>query len=160
MARDDGDDRAVSPVIGVVLLVAVTIVLGTGAATLLFDTGEELHQPPSAAVEITETTFTQSEDCPGPEEVAIDVTLTQLQRATTIYVIADGGQKQVLWDAPGRADVGATKRVANEAVGNGGTDIDIGGGGDVAICPGDEETFRFYADYDGQTLLLQKYTTS
>lgn len=160
MVRRDSDDRAVSPAIGVVLLVAITIVLATVVGVAVLGAGEELHQPPSAAVEITETTFTQNEDCPGPEEVAIDVTLTQFQRATTIYVIADGGQKEVLWATPGGADVGVTKRVANENVGNGGTDVDIGGGGDVAICPGDRETFRFYADYDGQTLLLRKYTTN
>jgi FlaG/FlaF family flagellin (archaellin) len=150
----------VSPVIGVVLLVGITVVLAAVVGVAVLGAGERLHQPPSAAVEVTETTFTQSEDCPGPEEVAIDVTLTQFQRATTIYVIADGGQKEVLWAAPGGTDVGVTKRVANEQVGNGGTDIEIGGGGDIAICPGDKETFRFYADYDGQTLLLRKDTSN
>lgn len=159
-SRLGNDARAVSPVIGIVLVTAITVVLAVGVAALLLDTGDELHQPPAAAVEISETTFTESEDCPGPEEVALDVTLTQFQRADTVYVIADGGQKETLWADPGPADTGVTKRVANEAPGNGGTDVDIGGGGDIAICPGDEETFRFYASYDGQTQLLRKYTTT
>lgn len=154
------DDRSVSPVIGVVLLVAITVVLAGGVAALLLDSGDELHQSAGAALTVEEARFTDSEDCPGPEEVAIDVTLSQFQRADTIYVIADGGQTETLWADPGGADVGTTKRVANEAVGNGGTDVDIGGGGDIAICPGDKETYRFYADYDGQTTLLQTYTTN
>jgi hypothetical protein len=33
----------------------------------------------------------------------------------------------------------------NEPVGVGGSDVNLGGGGDFAPCPGDEETFVFYA---------------
>lgn len=153
------DTRGVSPVLGVVLLVGITVVLAAVTASVAFGSGGKLHEPPSAAVDITEATFTQGQDCPGPRELAVDVTLSQLQRADTIYVLADGGNKEILWADPGPGDVGTTKRVANELVGNGGTDVDIGGGGDIAICPGDRETFRFFVDYDGQTLLLQKYTT-
>lgn len=154
-----GGDRGVSPVIGAILLVALTVVLAAGAGLLLANADDELRGSPSAAVEVTDATFTESEDCPGPEEVAIDVTLTQYRRADAITVIADGGETETVWADPGGDDVGTTKRVANEQVGKGGTDVDIGGGGDIAICPGDGETFRFYAESDGESLLLRTHTT-
>lgn len=74
MAAAPRDDRAVSPVIGVVLVVAITVVLAAGTATLLLGTGVGLHQPSSAPLAIEQVTFTENEDCPGPEEVAIDET--------------------------------------------------------------------------------------
>ncbi len=155
-----GDRRGVSQVVAVALLIAITVSLAVGAGAMLTGTSETLHEPASADVSVSEATFTASSECAGGSEpeVALDVTLSYLQRADTVYVLADGGTKQVVWSDPGPGDVGTTKRVANEAPGNGGVDVDIGGGGDVAICVGDEETFRFYAESDGETTLLETYT--
>ena len=154
------DHRGVSQVVAVALLIAVTVTLAVGAGAILTGTSGELHEPASADVSVSEATFTASSECAGGSEpeVALDVTLSYLQRVDAIYVLADGGSKQVVWSDPGAEDVGTTKRVANEVPGNGGVDVDIGGGGDVAICVGDEETFRFYAESDGETTLLETYT--
>jgi FlaG/FlaF family flagellin (archaellin) len=146
-------------VIAVVLLVAIVVVLAASVSVYLLGFGGEVSEPPGAAVSVERTTFTTSSECNGGSdpEVALDVTLVAFQRADTIYVRADAGPKKVIWSDPGPADVGTTKRVANEATGNAaGVDVDIGGGGDVAICPGEDVTFRFYAEYDGQTLALQE----
>lgn len=153
--------RGVSAVVAVALLVAVTVVLAAAAGALLTGASDELHRPPSADVSVAEATFAESSDCPGgAPEVALDVTLSYLERADAIYVIADGGTKRVVWSAPDAGDVGTTQRIANEAPGNGGVDVDIGGGGDYAICVGDEETFRFYAESDGETTPLETYTVT
>jgi len=154
----DGDDRGVSTVVGVVLVVGITVLLVASVATFLLGFGDEVSQPPSAAVTVEQTTFATSSECNGGSapELALDVTLAAFQRADTVYVRADGGEKEVVWSDPGPEDVGSTKRVANEMVGNAGVDVDIGGGGDVAICPGDDVVFRFYAAYDGQTVSLQE----
>lgn len=149
-------DRGASSVIAVVLLVAIVVLLAASVGVYLLGFGEEVSEPPSAAVGVERTTFTFGSDCPGPE-LALDVTLTVLQRAETIYVAADGGEKKVIWSDPGPGDVGTTKRVANEVTGTAaGVDVDIGGGGDFAICPGDDVTFRFFAEYDGQTVSIQE----
>ncbi|MFB6159685.1 MAG: type IV pilin [Haloferacaceae archaeon] len=154
------DGRGVSPVVGVILLVAIAVVLATVTATLVTGAGDDLHESPRLAVRVEETTITEGEDCPTASvEVAVDVTLTRFHRADAVYVVADGGVTKDVWSDPGSDTVGATRRVANEALGNGGVDVDVGGGGDTAICPGDRETFRFFARYDGQTLLLRKHTT-
>jgi hypothetical protein len=109
----------------------------------------------SADVPISEATFTTSSECPGDApEVALDVTLSYLERVETIYVIADGVPEQVLRSPAGGVDVGTTRRVADESAGT--ADVD-GGGGDVAIPVGDEETFRFDAANDGQTTLPGTY---
>ena len=36
------------------------------------------------------------------------------------------------------------------------TTVDFGGGGDIALCPGDPAVFEFYAETDGQTTILQR----
>ncbi|MEF8841239.1 MAG: archaellin/type IV pilin N-terminal domain-containing protein [Haloarculaceae archaeon] len=81
-----GDGRGVSQVVAVVLLIAVTVTLAVGAGALLTGTTEELHQPASADVSVSETTSTTSSECAGGSEpeVALDVTLSYLDRAESI----------------------------------------------------------------------------
>mgnify|MGYP003835453979 CR=1 FL=1 len=53
-ARQHGTDRAVSPVIGVILMVAVTVVLAAVIGTFVLDLGGlAASRPPSAAVTVT-----------------------------------------------------------------------------------------------------------
>lgn len=49
MSRPSGRTRAVSPVIGVVLLVAVTVVLATVAGAVVFGVGDRNQQEPTRA---------------------------------------------------------------------------------------------------------------
>ena len=46
-----GNDRGVSPVIGVILMVAVTVVLAAVIGASVLDVGEDVGESPSAAVE-------------------------------------------------------------------------------------------------------------
>jgi hypothetical protein len=93
-------------------------------------------------------------------ELTVDVTLENLQQADRIYVIvtSEGDETlRTLWDDPSGENVGETITLANELTSGTPVDVDIGGGGDVALCPGDSATFEFYAETDGQTTLLQRF---
>ncbi|MCQ4334660.1 type IV pilin N-terminal domain-containing protein [Natronomonas sp. F2-12] len=52
------DDRAVSPVIGVILMVAITVILAAVIGTFVLGLGEEVESNPSAGVTIDGTTAT------------------------------------------------------------------------------------------------------
>jgi hypothetical protein len=88
-------------------------------------------------------------------EVALDVTLSHLQRADAIRVIADGGTGRVVRSDLGPEDVGTTRRVADEPPGNGAstwTSATV-----RSPSAGQEETVRFYAAHGGETTLLRTY---
>lgn len=60
-AGQHGNDRAVSPVIGVILMVAVTVVLAAVIGTFVLDLGGlAATRPPSAAVTVTADATTNS----------------------------------------------------------------------------------------------------
>jgi hypothetical protein len=152
--------RAVTSTVGTVLLVATVLLVSVTVAAFATGYADELREPSLAAVETEQTTvdFGGDSECGGPEEVVVEVTLTQLQQADRIYVIVtDEGDERLrtLWDDPGSADVGETLVLANEVPGPE-VDVDVGGGSDYALCPGDRATFEFYAETDGQTTILQR----
>jgi FlaG/FlaF family flagellin (archaellin) len=153
-------DRGVSSTVGTVLLVATVVLVSATVAAFATGYADELREPSLAAVEAESTTvdFGGDSECDGPRETVVEVTLTQLQQADRIYVIvASEGDEQlrVLWDDPGSSDVGETLVLANEPPGSN-VDVDFGGGGDFALCPGDPAVFEFYAETDGQTTILQR----
>ena len=153
-------DRGVSSTVGTVLLVATVVLVSATVAAFATGYADELREPSLAAVEAESTTvdFGSASECDGPRETVVEVTLTQLQQADRIYVIvASEGDEQlrVLWDDPGPNSVGETLVLANEPPGAN-VDVDFGGGGDVALCPGESAVFEFYAETDGQTTILQR----
>lgn len=150
-----------SSTIAVVLLVAIVVLLAATTFALATGFSGDLREPARATVTVERTTldFGGASECAGPEEVAVNVTLTTFERADAIYVVVaeEGGEnRKTLWDDPTGDDVGTTLTLANEVTGPQ-VDVDIGGGGDAAFCPGDSATFRFYAEYDGQTTVLQRF---
>lgn len=160
-----------SPVIGVIFMVALTVVLAGTALYYYGDMTQQLHEPSFATVSAEQTTIEDSDNIDesgndgcgslsGHRELAVTVTLTQLRKADVIYVLVseEGGEhKKVLWSDPSSENVGETLKLANEQPGVDGVDVDIGGGDDWAYCPGEDVTFSFYARYDGQTSLLQEF---
>jgi len=160
-----------SSVIGVILMVALTVVLAGTALYYYGDLTQQLHEPSFAAVSAEQTTIEDPDDIDetgkdgcgslsGHRELAVTVTLTQLRKADVIYVLVseEGGEhKKVLWSDPSSENVGETLKLANEQPGVDGVDVDIGGGDDWAYCPGEDVTFSFYARYDGRTSLLQEF---
>lgn len=157
-----GTRRGQSQAIGVLLMVAVALIAGSTAFVYLGDIGSGVTEPSFAAVSTAErlVDFGDDSECPGPRETAVDVSLVRVQDADEVYVrVSDEGgeRKKVLWANPSAA-TGTTKTLANEVESDPRVDVDIGGGGDWAYCPGDEATFEFYAVNDGQTQLLQRIT--
>lgn len=159
--------------IGTVLLVAVVVLVSATVAVGVLGFGDRLDEPSLAAVSAERTTVTDPSeiDTTGPDgcanldghtELAVDVTLVDLQRADVIYVIVtdEGGEeKKVLWEDPTADDVGETLTLANEVTAADGVDVDIGNptGSDFAFCPDESATFAFYARNDGQTTVLQRF---
>jgi flagellin-like protein len=156
-----GRDRGVTSTIAIVLLIAIVVLLSATVFAVATGFTDDLREPARATVTAERTTlnFGAASECAGPEEVAVNVTLTSFDQADTIYVIVadEGGEdRKTLWDDPSVADVGTTLTLANEVTGPQ-VDVDIGGSGDFAFCPGDAATFRFYAEFDGQTTILQRF---
>jgi FlaG/FlaF family flagellin (archaellin) len=168
--------RGVTAVTGVIILVAVVVILSS--VVFAFSSGytDELSEPARVSLSVSQTTISDSnyinengppdgcDSLEGPSELAVDVTLSYLDRADEIYVIVNdegGKRKKVVWDDPSSSDVGTTKTLANEVTAMPGVDVDVGDPGSstggYALCPGDDATFRFYARYDGQTLTLQRF---
>jgi archaeal flagellin N-terminal-like domain len=158
------ENRGVSPVIGIILLVAITVIIAGVTAPLVLDMSSSLHEPSLASVDAEEITFeTDGNDDPCSDfEKGVVVTLTNYQQADRIYVIAhsEGGENlKEVWEDPSVGDVGTSKMLANEDYnpdGNipsrfsEGEFIDIGGSEDYSYCLNNEATFDFYAESDGQ----------
>lgn len=70
------DERAISPEIGAILMVAILVILGVVIGTFVLDLGENVEQSPEAGV-----TF---DDDPGSGEVTVVV--NSVQRADVITI--------------------------------------------------------------------------
>jgi len=163
------DDRGVSSVIGNVLLVGIAVVIATTVTVAVLPLAEQTNAPPRAAIDAEERFVAAGDvatgddwvDCPaGDGERALEVTLTQLQRADEIYVIVhdeDGERTKTVWSDPGDGQVGTRKLLINELEYESHW-VDIGGGSDWGLCPGESATFRFYGEYEGERYLIKKYT--
>ena len=162
-------DRGATPVIGNLLLIAVAIVVGVVVTVSVLPLAEDVEGPPQAALDVEEVFIEKADaptnedwvDCDGANgELALEVTLTQLNQVDRIYVIVadeDATRKKVVWSDPSDDQVGTTKLLINELT-YGSNWVDIGGGSDTAFCPGETATFRFYGEYEGETFLIRKYT--
>ncbi|PSP76157.1 type IV pilin [Halobacteriales archaeon QS_1_68_20] len=106
------DDRAVSPVIGVILMVAITVILAAVIGTFVLDLGDSVDQNPQAAVSF-------SEDAANDE---ITVQVDSVQRADSIEVDCGSGTWQSVGTSAGDSFTCGT--------GNG---INGGGSGTVVV---------------------------
>ncbi|ESS06620.1 MAG: protein of unknown function (DUF1628), partial [uncultured archaeon A07HB70] len=160
--------RGVTSTVGTVLLVATVVLVATTVGAFATGYADELREPSlvSVSVERNAVDFADygvSGECSPSStdvELTVDVTIENLQQADRIYVIvtSEGDESlRTLWDDPSPENVGETLTLANESRPGTPVDVDIGGGGDIALCPGDSATFEFYAETDGQTTILQRY---
>ena len=76
-----GNQEGVSPVIGVILMVAITVILAAVIGTFVLGFADQLQQNPQAVV-------TFDEDTAATE---LDVRLSAVQAADSIWVSADSG---------------------------------------------------------------------
>nr|WP_049904840.1 type IV pilin N-terminal domain-containing protein [Natrialba asiatica] len=113
------DERAVSPVIGVILMVAITVILAAVIAAFVLDMGDNMGQGQvnagvSADVSNTDQQVTISVDTMGDaeefklagENVTSNATLTLNETGDTIRVSNDSSNgEDLLTDASGSANV-------------------------------------------------------
>lgn len=89
------DERAVSPVIGVILMVAITVILAAVIAAFVLDLGQSQSASASASVQFdsensTHTTVTWIES----DRVDDDAPLTVQNQSGTITVLTDVGDSE------------------------------------------------------------------
>ena len=86
------DERAVSPVIGVILMVAITVILAAVIAAFVLDLGQSQSSIATAGAEFNED---------GND---VTTTLTQIDNADKIYVLVDDGSDTYWVDPDGYRD--------------------------------------------------------
>jgi hypothetical protein len=157
-------ERGTTAVVGNLLLIGIVVIVGAVATIAVLPLAEDVDEPPQAAVEVDERLVDRPgvQECPGISgERALEVTLTQLEQADTIYVIVadEGGErKKVVWSDPNEGQVGTTRLLINDLEYEPyWVDIGEDGGSDIAFCPDESATFRFYGEYEGETFLIRKY---
>jgi flagellin-like protein len=92
------DDSAVSPVIGVILMVAITVILAAVIGTFVLNLGDDVQANPQAGVSFSEEVGNDDQ---------VQITINSKQRADTInYDVTGGGSGQV-----GSSNVGDTETV-------------------------------------------------
>ncbi|EMA27311.1 type IV pilin [Halobiforma nitratireducens] len=74
------DERAVSPVIGVILMVAITVILAAVIAAFVLDIGGGLEEDPRAGISIE-----------GDNTDSVTVTVTDLGNADGVALVDDDG---------------------------------------------------------------------
>jgi len=77
---ESGDRRAVSPVIGVILMVAITVILAAVIATFVLGLGENIGSSPTAGVTVEDANTSE-----------VTATLTNLGSADRIEFVLDDG---------------------------------------------------------------------
>ncbi|ELY88650.1 hypothetical protein C483_14967 [Natrialba hulunbeirensis JCM 10989] len=117
----DEEERAVSPVIGVILMVAITVILAAVIAAFVLDMGDSIGQEANAAVDIE-----------GDGTSSVEVSVTSLQSADGVKLSSSNTD----WsDASGLGDY-YTEEVGTIGSYDGATD----GEGGEGLCAGDEDT--------------------
>ena len=74
------DDSAVSPVIGVILMVAITVILAAVIGTFVLGLGENVQETPQAGIQFD---YSNSEN-------NVSVSVTDPGNVDTLYFVADG----------------------------------------------------------------------
>ena len=124
------DDRAVSPVIGVILMVAITVILAAVIGTFVLGLGSGLSQAPQAQLDFSYSTDGSTVTITHQGGAALDgstlsvngVTDDSINTATTytageelVSGTTGGSVVQVVWTSP---DGGSTQIIAESTVPN------------------------------------------
>ncbi|XGI83533.1 type IV pilin [Halorutilales archaeon Cl-col2-1] len=105
------EEDAVSPVIGVILMVAITVILAAVIGTFVLGLGGQVQQNAQAGVSFEQTDDTTvSTDCTAA--TCVKITLNSLQRADSIRIEGDGTVQNNPWsesnDGVTQSEVGTT----------------------------------------------------
>jgi flagellin-like protein len=131
-------DSGISPVVGVILMVAITVVLSAIIATFVLDLGGSVGQNPSAGVTFDEQADGSSGTDTDTSDRAVVVNLVSLENADHVDVLRNDGS-----NAGELSSVGSSLTVDSSDGTNG-------------LTAGDEITVT--ATFDGKTTVTQSYT--
>jgi flagellin-like protein len=126
-----GDERGVSPVIGVILMVAITVILAAVIGTFVLGLGDSVQQNAQAGVSFDQTS-----------ESTVAVTLNSMQRADEVEIRVeeeDGGNNAGFSDVSTLSDIGSSTIV---------NDLDP------------DDRIIVTATYQGQENVIQEYTVN
>ncbi|WP_455449016.1 type IV pilin [Natrinema thermotolerans] len=136
------DERAVSPVIGVILMVAITVILAAVIAAFVLDLGQGQSANAQAGLGF-ETTAQDDTSTNDAAEGEVRITINSIQRADSFSVSADnvdGGSTESAPSTSGTSsfsEVGDTASVSNLENG---------------------DTVTVTATYDGSSTVIGTYT--
>ena len=153
--EDDGK-RAVSPVIGVILMVAITVILAAVIGTFVLGLGDQVQQTsPNAQWDWSEDSSTQVLSVTHEGGDSIDQnTITFSVDGTTIsnYGTEDGSGSGVSGNFSSEITAGSTAKIGSDAQG--------GSGPSFLFDSNNEETVRMIwtAEGGGQSTTLTEYT--
>lgn len=141
-------DRAVSPVIGVILMVAITVILAAVIGAFVLNLGDDVGNEATAAVSFDETTGEK-----------VGVTLTSAGNADNVRVTTESDDNWVYLDegntkgsdlsalAPTGTSVGSTLTISTTASTD---DLDYTAGERITVI----------GELNGSTTVIQTYDTS
>jgi len=120
------DDQAVSPVVGVILMVAITVILAAVIGTFVLDLGGQVKQNAQAGVSFDESptgqidTTDDGTNNPDTETYEVTVQLNSIQNADSLTITASDNDNTQIENEGGNAD----PTTESDATDNGGSDLE------------------------------------
>ncbi|QLK25104.1 type IV pilin N-terminal domain-containing protein [Natrinema zhouii] len=123
------DERAVSPVIGVILMVAITVILAAVIAAFVLDMGQGQGSNPQAGFEVDESPDTSA------GEITYTVRLTSIQNLDDMTVQCDTSSPENSFSSAG-------------------TDVAVGNSISVTCTDSADESMTIVGEYDGSETVM------
>jgi flagellin-like protein len=137
-----GDSRAVSPVIGVILMVAITVILAAVIGTFVLGLGDSVQQNAQAGVSFSQDTSSTTDS----DDFAVTITVNSVQRADSI--------EYRVFEADGGGD-NAPQTTYTTITASAGTSVTFGDDTNP-LEPGDRIVVR--ATFQGNSNVISEYT--
>lgn len=148
-------DSGVSPVVGVILMVAVTVILAAVIGSFVLDLGSSVSQSAQAGVSFDESVGTSS----------VDIQLTTVQAADSIWVTSSSSSGTFTGGVTG--EYNSDEEIGNTSTGDGsqylllrgGDDGPHGGPGTIVTYEGSEgDQLSVLGEVEGESSVIQTYT--
>lgn len=142
MLIGNDEERAVSPVIGVILMVAITVILAAVIAAFVLDMGQEQSGNAQAGLSF-ETTEMDDTSTADVAEGEVRITINSIQRADSFSIATEN------------VDSGSTESAPSASTGTSFSEV-----GDTATVSNleDGDIVTVTADYDGDSTVISTYT--
>jgi flagellin-like protein len=147
------DDDAVSPVIGVILMVAITVILAAVIATFVLGLGEQVSQTsPNASFTFDYNETTSGSDSFGDSPTSGILTITHAGGPNI-----NAEQLSVSGNSPGSTDGEWAADTSNDPKYSSGDEISAGNSIEVAVASGDTVSVTWENEEGTESSTLQRY---